>query len=400
MPETATPAAPAATPTPAPTPSPSQSPAPSGSDFEREIASKVYGEEPKPAAPTPAPAATPAAAPKKGEPAKPTTAVKPPEPNPADPKATGPKELREELERVRNEAKTYSQKVADYEAKIAEYERKGKDASALQARLDQIEQEHKAAQGELRALKREASPEFKKQYEEPMREAVEFAKEATLSLVRLDDQKADFDRDFAPIYQMAKQNYGVAAAKAREIFGDDQGPVLMSHVQSILNSERKYNKAFQEEQRGWEERAKQEEGARLQREHQAAAMWEQMNRDLVEKMDDFRDPVDDTELPAQRAAGIKYFDEFNALGRSKNRTPEQQTEFMFRAANIRHRLGAYEAQKLQIARQTAKIAELEAAIEDGKTRQPGDDPRKPGGAPVAAPEVDWDTDLISSVKGR
>ncbi len=52
-----------------------------------------------------------------------------------------------------------------------------------------------------------------------------------------------------------------------------------------------------------------------------------------------------------------------------------------------------------LARKDARIAELEAQIEEGKTRQPGADSRRPGGGSAPAPEEDWDIEAIRTIKG-
>jgi hypothetical protein len=371
-------AAPAAAPSPSPAPSPAASPSPAGDDFSRLDAAFGTTPDPKPAEPK-APDPKKDVKPAPAAPAKPTD-------KPTEPKATGPKELRDELERVRGEAKTHAGKVSELETKIADYERRGKDAEALKARLEQIEKAHHESQSELRALKREASPEFKKQYEQPMTDAVEFARETIASFVRVDDQKADWERDFAPLYQLAKQQFGVASEKAEELFGKHQGTEVMSHIKDIMRLERTYTKALEQEKKGWEERVKADEGRKVQEREQQAALWKQVNEDLKNTVDDYKDPVDDAELATARATGISLFDE----------KPKSQQEHLVKSAHIRHRLGAYEAQKLQIARHTARIAELEAKLEETKTRQPGEAPRKPGGDASPAPEEDWGAGMIKA----
>lgn len=383
MPALETPVAPVSpTPAPAaPTPSPSPAPAtpqPSGSDdpFERELESKIGGGEP--ASKTPEPAKPVEAKKPEVKPAAPA-AAKPAE-KPVEPTKGGPKELREELERVRTEAKTHAGKVSELESKIADYERRGKDAESLKARLEQIEKAHSESQAELRALKQEASPEFKKQYDEPLGRALQDTVEVVGTMTRVDDQKADFDRDVLPLFHLSKQNYGRAYAQAREMFGDDQAPAIMQHVSELRRLQSSRDRAFADEKKGWAEKQKADEGRRVQDREQQTALWKQVSEDLKNTVEDYKDPVDDAELATARATGLSLFDE----------KPKSQQEHLVKSAHIRHRLGAYEAQKLQIARHTARIAELEAKLEETKTRQPGADPQRPGGGAVAQPEESWE----------
>ncbi len=349
------------------------------------FAKSDFADTPEPAAkPEPTPAAKPVAA--KPEPAKAPVAAKPGEKEPAKPDG-GPKALREELERVRGENATFKKTSDELAAKIKDYEARGKDAEALKARLEQRDKEFNEMQGELRALKREASPEFKKQYDEPFNRAANQAERLMKRITKVDGEPATFD-EFAAVYQTSKVNYGRAHAAARELFGDDQAPAVMEQVRALEVLETARNEAFEQEKKGWEEREKQEKGRQVQVREQEAAQWKQINEDLQNSNEDYRDPVDDTELAGARAKGIELFDT----------RPESRQQHLLKSAHIRHRLGAYEAQKLQIARQTAKIAELEAAIEESKPRQPGEQPAKPSGGPVASAEPDYDSGLVAAMR--
>lgn len=393
MPETMTPpTAPAAAPTSAPAAAPS--PTPSGGDdharLEAAFSKSEFADAPEPKAEPAAPAAAKPAEPKPSTPAK--SAAKTPEVRPpAESKDTpkdGPKALRDELERVRTENATFKKTSEEMALKIKEGEARGKDMEALKARLEQRDKEFEAMQGELRALKREASPEFKKQYEEPFQRAANQAERLMKRIQKPDGTPATFD-EFASIYQTAKVNYGRAVGAARELFGDDQAPAVMDQVRELDRLETAKAEAFEAEKKGWEEREKAEQGRKVQEREQDAATWQKINEDLKNSVEDYRDPVDDAELAAARANGQSLYDH----------EPKSKQEHLLKFAHIRHRLGAYEAQKLQIARLTAKNAELEASIEESKTRQPGAEPRKPSGGPVAEPEKDWDQGLIEAARG-
>lgn len=396
MPETMTPVAtPAAPSTPSPAPA-APSPAPSGGDpshadthsaLDAAFAKADGNDAPQPKPEPVAPAAVKPPTPPKAEP-KPAAAK--PGDKPAEPKPDGgPKALREELERVRTENAAFKKTSDELAAKIKDFEARGKDAEALKARLEQRDAEFNAMQGELRALKREASPEFKKQYEEPFTRAANQAERLMKRVTKADGTPATFD-EFVSVYQTSKVNYGRAAAAARELFGDDQAPLILEQVRELDRLETAKNEAFEAEKQGWAEKEKAEEGRKVQERENDSKLWAQINEDLKNSVEDYRDPVDDAELATARQNGLQVFDH----------QPRSKQEHLVKSAHIRHRLGAYEAQKLQIARQTARIAELEASIEDSKVRQPGAEPSKPSGGPVAAAEPDYASDMIRHIKAN
>jgi hypothetical protein len=396
MPETLTAPAPSAAPSPSPAPaapSPSPSGDPTHSALDAAFAKSDFADPPTPE-PKSEPAAPAAAKPpeaKKPE-VKPAAPVKPTD-KPAEPKpAEGPKALREELERTRTEREEFKRKSEEMAVKIKEGEALGKDMEALKARLEARDKEFEAVQGRLRAKEFEASPEFKKQYGEPLERALSDAQETISTMVKTDQTQADFDRDVLPIFHQSKKNYGQAYAAAREAFGDDQAPAIMQHVTELRRLESVHNKALAAEQSNWKERVQQEEGAKVQERQRDNETFWKITEDLKNSNEDYRDPVDDAEIAAERNKGYEMF---AALHKAKDKN-----ERMFYDAHIRHQVGAYYAQKLQIARLTAKNAELEASIEEGKTRQPGADPSKPSGGPVAAPEEDWGGAFVKHVRAN
>lgn len=384
MPETMPPpAAPAA---------PSQ---PAGGDaFESQLESSLGGDltpSPAPSTPEPAkpaPAAAPVAAkPAEVKPAAPKAAAKPAEkpvePKPAEP-STGPKALRDELERTRAEAKTNAEGKAALEVKIKEYEEKGKNTDALESRLKEFEVESKKLKAELSAARFETSDQYKEKFEKPFTKLIQKTKAHVNSLMRPDGAGADFDRDFIAVLNTSNND---APRLARELFGDDHAIDILGRRRQVIELREEANEAVTFERENWETNKKKgEEQQQLQkmqkaqeREHEEK-LWVKMTEDLKNAVEDYRDPVDDEELSAARAKGQSIYDHH----------PQTTEENILKFAHIRHRLGAYEAQKLQIARHVARIAELEGQIEESKVRQPGEAPHKPGGDAVAQKEESFE----------
>ena len=229
------PATPSPAPAPAPAPSPGTptppAPAAGGSDPVRDFDAKLNaafdtatGTTPPKAGDAPAAPKEPAAAPV--TPPKTVATVK------------QPKELRAELERVSGELSAKGKQITDLEAKIKDYEARGKDTATLSERLTTLEKQLEGKDAELRALKHEASPEYKAKYEAPFNRAAALAERDVTQLAVMvntdtgETRQATFD-DFKELYSLP---YAKAFPKAKEMFGDAASLVL-SHVTKLHDLE-------------------------------------------------------------------------------------------------------------------------------------------------------------------
>lgn len=388
--KTAAVAPPAPSPVPAPAPAPGAAPTPAPepagdvnpfADLDAKF--KAAGTEPPPPKPAAADPAKPAAAAPQPFP-KPANA--PPAPAP-EPQRT-PKELRAEKERLAGELQAAKTSQAALEAKIADYEKKGKDTEALRARLDARDKEFETLQGELRALKQEASPEFKKQYEAPFNQAADWAKEYVNRLTKADGTPANFDKDFVPLYRLAKDStVGAARAKAEELFGATDAPEVVDSIKELVRLDKVRSTAFAEEKRGWAAKAKEEEGRTVQQREQFQDAWKRTNDDLQNTVPEYKDPVDDKELTELRQQGYSIVDA----------EPKSPREYIVKNAHIRQRVAAFGPNQMLLKRKDARIAQLEGELSKLKPRQPNPDPSK-GGSPETAPaEKDWETSLKETV---
>jgi uncharacterized small protein (DUF1192 family) len=332
------------------------------------------------AAPKPEGGKEPPAAP---APPSPKAGEKPPEPTPAKPAGEvqrTPKELRAELERTKGELKTIADAKTALEAKISQYESKGKDTDALRARLDARDKEFEKLQGELRALKQEASPEFKEKYDKPFERAARFAENMLKGITKVDATAADFDKDFVPLYRMP---YNAAYGRARELFGEEAAPAVMEQVRELQKLDFARREAFEEEKKGWAEKQKEEEGRIVQQREQFADAWKRVNEDLQNTVAEYKDPADDKELSALRQQGIQIFD-------APTKTPR---ELLWKNAHIRQRTAAYGPNQLTIKRQQATIATLREEIERLKGGQPNPDPKRVAGGAAPPAEKTWEQQM-------
>lgn len=383
-------------------------PAPAAPSPEKPVAASVT---PAPAAATPAPAPSPAVtsvpeedvmasldaawskAGASGEPLSPKKTDAPPKPQGGDGKTSAaapaaspkpapvvaddkraPKELREELARSRSEIEQHKSGTAQLEQRIKEFEAKGKDTDALMARLQQRDQEYEALQGELRALKQEASPEFKKTYDEPFNRAAKYAERVLKGIPKVDGTPASFEGDFVPLYRLP---YNSAYAQAREKFGEDAAPAIMEQVRELQKLDFVRQEAFEEEKKGWKERSEKEHGLRVQTQltqtKQERDLFDKVTQDLVGSTDAYRDAVDDKELNPLRDTGRKQFEKIIT---AKNIPLDKKLIY---GAHLKERFAAFEPNQLTIKRQSARIAELEKQVEGLKPRLPGERNARPGG---------------------
>ena len=352
---------PAAAPSPAPSPAaaPSSAPAPApdagGSDENMFAAmdAKFKAVESNLAPKSDAPKKT------DGGEGKPSPAAAPPSLKPVSPEPQKtPKELRAELERVRGEAKAASESKTMLEAKIAEYEAKGKDITALTARLEARDKEFEKLQGELRALKQEGSEDFKKQYDVPFNRAARYAERIVNGMTKIDGTKANFTEDFVPLYRMP---FNQASEKSVELFGEHGSHLVMDQIADLQRLDFVKQEAFEEEKKGWATKQAEEDGKRVQMQEQSKELFARINTDLQNSVEAYRDPPDDKESAELRQEGYKIVD-------APTKTAK---ETLLKFSHCRHRVAAFGPNQLKIIRQSARIAELEKQLADMKPKQPG-----------------------------
>jgi len=329
--------------------------------------------------------------------AKPEVVAKP-EPQEQDMfKGANPR-LRKEYERVKGELeterKTATEKMTSLEAKIKDWESRGKDTAALTARMETLEREKEEAIANLRAHKQEASPEFKKQYEEPFNQAAEFAKADVLQMtllksfqneagenVTVPDRPATWD-DFVTLYRLPASKQ---MTEARKLFGDG-AEIINDHLKSLRRLDFQKTQAFEVEKSNYKQRLADEEGRAAARKEQIAQARQKVDRDLVASKEEYRDPPEDTESAEARKKGYEIFD----------REPKTMEEAIVKERHVRHIVAAHFAKKLQILRLQKENETLKSELSQFKNPQPK--PGKVSGSTEVAPEEDWTTAAINAVK--
>lgn len=348
---------------------------------------------PTPPAAEPAAPAEPAATPPAQDPnAAPPAAAPKPDAAPQNPKA-----LRERLSAVEKEAREKGSRVTELEARIADYEKKGLDTTKLSERLAAREKELGDLQSQLRAMRREKSPEFVEKYDKPFNQAAEYAQAEIQQLqieAQVDSQTGDvlaparaakWD-DFIALYQMPK---GKAIAEAKKLFGDAAG-VVISHLTDLQRMDYQRKAALESERKSQEAMLKDQEAKALQQREFITQTWTRLTNEIAERNPEWygEDPKD-PEFNELLKEGYQMVDSRF----SGTLTPQQQMIF---DANIRARAAAFPGIAHRLTKAQNRIAELEAALaeargsEPGKTLRPGGNADGGSGLPQTKP---WKADL-------
>ncbi len=379
-------AAPAATPATPAAPAPSPADDNPYADIDSMFTKAGYPEAP--AKPKDEKGAPPkdAAPPKAGD--KPAPPVKP-VPTAQD-KAPGvPKELRAELDRVKGELKTKSESYAALEAKIKDYEAKGKDTTVLTERLTKMEQDMETLRAENRALKQEASPEFKKKYDEPFNRLAERAK-SVVEQIQVEDPETGAVKTatWAEFTKLYNQGEFIATKEAKRLFGEDGAAVAMRYYTELHRLDDDRRIALEEERAKYKEKETAEQANRVKSQEEINAFWTKANTELAEKVEDYHDSPDDNELVEARNKALAIYDA----------QPKTLKERIIKDAHNRQRVAAFPVLKLKLARALKELADLKAENEGLKEKPPGKTAR-PGGSGGAKPDESFEDFIRKSVTG-
>lgn len=180
-------------------------------------------------------------------------------------------------------------------AKIAEYESRGADTTALSKQLAQEQKEKAELISQIRALKREASPEFKDKWDKPFDNSIAFAKQFTEQLAVLNEdmepiRQASWD-DFLGLYRLP---YNKMISEAKKMFGDASAGVVQ-HITDLQKMEYQRGVALKSEQEQWQKNEEEERTRTAQQRDFVETNWIKVNKEIAERhpefyMDDPKDP--------------------------------------------------------------------------------------------------------------
>jgi hypothetical protein len=283
-----------------------------------------------------------------------------------------PAKFRQEYETVKSQLKAKDEAVSSMEAKIRDYEAKGKDTAALAAKLEKLEKDAEELRAENALLKDEPDEEFVKTYEKPFQRAADWAKIVVEKLNVVDEtgtpvRKADWKSDFVPIYNQNASDPGGALEQAEKLFGKS-AKFVMDHVSKLEELDRNKTLAEQERKATAKQRLAERTTTAAQRAEKIREVEQRVDSDLLQSVDDYRDPPDDKELAEARSKAYSIID-------SQPKTFEQ---YVLKNRHIRHMAAAHFPLKLKLTRLQKELEETKAELSKFKNPQPGE-LHKPGG---------------------
>lgn len=328
---------------------------------------------------------------------EPKGGTKPPESGTKDPK-TGqfvkgtarpePALLRQELEKNKAELTTWQTRAQELERKISEFEAKGKDTEALTTRLQSLEKEIEKRDAELYAANEELRPSFKQTYEKPFDDAAEYAVDLVKQMTIMDEEGNPVRQGtFEDIHALYKMGPGQAADEAVKMFGQNRATLILTQLDKMFQLNRNRLQALKVARETAAVRMKEEQGRTAQQNEEYAILYDQVGKEIEQKIEGYRDPIEDKELVEARQKGYRIFD-------NPTRTPREQ---IVKNAHIRQRTAAFVPNQITIKRLRAEVAELKAKLEGQSDPTPGQT-RRGGGTTEAAPAPeDWAEGLRKAV---
>lgn len=366
----------------APTTSPAKSAEPNPDDAEFDAMwDKLRSKTAKPAPKEPAKTdETASTAPEDAQKQPPTPPEQAPRDKVAPPKVDGIKAVRDQLEKVTAELKQERESHHQAKNRLSEIETKAKDATALAERLAAREKEVEELQASVRALKQEASPEFVEKFDKPFNAAAELAQAEISQLAIVNPEtgevvrKADFQRDFAGIYNL---DYIEAKARAKQLFGEDAA-VVIEHYLALKRMDRARRAALDEEKTKFSEKEKAQAAQAAQQREAMTAAEAKVRQELLTKHADWYG--EDPEDPDGNAL-LKEGEAF------VNYRPQTFQQAVLWKTRLQLNAAAFPRALARNAKLQEEVAALKAQIEELRASAPGKQTSKPGGAETPAREM-------------
>lgn len=368
------------------------------------------GKEKPPEEPTPPtePLSTPEPEPKKDEilkagektTAPEKTAEKPPEKTPDKPagpaKAVNPKELRDELRRIKEEKEKLSAELTKFKtAKPAEDPEKAQLIEFAKRAQQQIEKLTEV----LRYNAYEQTDEYKEKYQKPYVNAYNLGrtKTSTLRVVeRTNDEgtvtqqpRAATPGDFDAIMRISDD--ADAAERAEQLFGA-AGKIVLYHRERVQEHAQQANDAIGEFRKTGSERHKEAEQQRALRNAYQAQQWQatanrfhELNAEAEKMYPQWFGEVEGDEAGNE---ALRKGKQFADMAFSDPSNVEAHSAARMRAA-------AFDRLVLQLSQSRTKISELEKELASLKGAEPGG-----GTAKRMTPKAKTFDDLVDEVAAR
>lgn len=263
------------------------------------------------------------------------------------------------------ELKTARDQVKAMESKIADYETRGKDTTALSEQLTKLEQERDDLRSRLAGADFRSTDDYLNTYEKPYQQAALKAKNLVERLNIKDGldengeprmRKATWD-DFARIFSLPE---GEDVIQARELFGNVSS-LVENHLIRLKELYEKKEAVAQEQTKNWKEKQTEQHVQRTRQREAYQQILATVSEDLAQNVEWYHDAPDDSESKSLRDEGYAVFDA----------QPQSMGEAAVKAADVRHRVGAYGPLVRQVQTLRAQLAERDSTISELKKSRPG-----------------------------
>ncbi len=304
-------------------------------------------------------------------------------------------EQRKRIDQQNRELAEARQERNELKAKFeAAQQRGGGDVEAFVAKNKEFEAEISRLRGEIASRDYSKHPDYIEKYQKPFESAADYAKRIVESIEVLGEdgvpRLANFQKDFATIYNLDRP---AAAARAKELFGDDRQAVMAQYDElKRLDSNRQ--NALKEWQTGADEREKKTRAEQIAATQNAISAFKSASKDMMEANPDlFMDKPDSPEEIDIRKQSAQLVDAAY-FGRDKL-NPE---ELLVLDAAIHLRATNFPVLQHRNHQLEARVKELEARITGEEGSIAGDVLKNSGdGDKKKANEGSWEKDLEKSL---
>lgn len=390
MPETTTapPPAPATTPAPAPAAAPAAAPAPPQT---QQTITDPFGDV--------KPAPKPVPAPKTATPAPDKAGAAPVAPKPDAAKQVVKKnpleEQRARIEQQNQVIASTTKERDELRQRIQALEKRGGgDTEAMTKLLEAERAKAQQLQAEISARDYSRSPEFAEKYEKPWNQAADRAKKVVESLKVIDSdgnpvRDAKWDTDFATIYHMPRS---AARQRSKELFGEDAQDVMREY-DNLHGLQDQKDTALQEWQKGATEREQKQRAETLMQRQNIQKAFQAVTEKFITDDSVFQIKPDDAENRAlwdksEAIVNKAYFE------REKLSPPELVTL----DAAIRLRAINEPVLRAKVARLEEELADYKAKFDEKEASTNGRTRKAAGSVEPPKTDVDWKSDLMTSLK--
>lgn len=357
-------------PTPAPTPSASESSSSSKPDSK--------------------PAAAPSTTKSEGDVSQPTGETKVDHPIDSKPATAEQfrtsKEVRQAYEREKAEHAAKVARISELEQKLAALEASPGQTESLEQHVSQqietLKKQLEEKESRIQSVAFEQSDEYREKFIDRWNAVESDAKRDITQLLVTGEDGESRPATAADFELIRRMPLGAAYQKAAEMFGPAAGEV-MSYRKQLEAIGREAQMAAEKHKATWKEREQQETVKRAQEKEANAAMWTRLNKDIAEKVPEFRPTLDgepdhDPEYNTLLQKGFQEADSF--FHNRASMTPQERAILDTR---VRNQSAAFKPMRHRVKSLKAEVAALKTKLAEFEQSGPGDTKRTAGGEKTA-----------------